>query len=1223
MGIEELTKKLKHEYYKRPGDPNDPSGGLPTIEDKVNALFTRLRENTRYDQCSDDELKILAAKMLKNNVTKSFTNTLTVMNKYDGKPSDPVWDQFTYEEILGMANDGVYVPKEFLDWANAMADTDTTSYEIEDTASSDSNTASNMEVDTDDTTRAGQQKKLQKFASKADKQEELLSQKSDELQVQGKDLENLQSDLEANQKLTLDKIDKISKEFQTLSSKAQSGEAMTDEEIRRYKELGAVLNTQGQELVAQTKNVEADLEHLLSQMDEVNDIVSVNKSISRTLESLSLTYAGAEGAKNHSYSYTASSGLNTFGAMEAYAYAAQGASIASTSGMIGVKLSFDSDDLQFKLNANAAIVDVTKNKVQTAKAEAQSIIPEDTRANDVADNTVSPDNTEGTGEIPANGENASENEAETPVVTGGAAPVESTNKTGNVDANTTASADGATGTAGVEDVESAGTVEGATVTTETAAGGEMDPEEAAVREYLTGCTSKSSELQTHIDNVSTLKDQVKDIKQSRFKDTLKATVVFNAAFKQFEDLLNRVRGGKNVTDADRAEYERLNGLLNSETGSLTLDMQAKIATLNDFSSSVQSGLSLCKENMRYADTAIEAGKNYALTHNAGNLDAKALLLNKENLYDRLYGKAGESIGRDVIDSGEALAKQSKSSLRLFIFSSGLNDFASQYSTQLTDQMNANNEKVNPLAQEFARIMGTADEENKAGNTEDTAKSNTAKAQKEEASQDDVDNVENTGKAAEDQAKDAKKADKDAVNDKKKCDQDIKKNTAEMKKAQAQIKNLTTENELADAQIMQLYSQAQGEIQAIEAGRNINAQEAQTRSMNSTVKVNGGDNTSTEPAAPAVDVQGNIATLGAIAQQSQQLGLRVTSNGRTIKVLETKSIKADKAIASASAAKYKIAVQEQKEKEQDIKDNQKLTKTISDVGKVFTATKLAGMGLMLMPWSYPAGMIMFTIGKYGEIASYVTNAAINVAQGNLLGAAINIGAAALSFASAPPTSAAATEGVKEGAKAGAKSTGSAAGNAAATEGAAAVGQEVGTEVGTEVAKDAGAEVAKDAGAEVAKDAGAEVVKDAGGEAIKEAGTEVAKDAGTEVVKETGAGAAEAAMPALSAPVQSPVLAVTKSAAAEGVEESMKAVSKQVSEEMAKEVAKQVTKEQIKVVVQNTLLEAAKQTLLAYGDKVQQKDTKEETNRKVLVQFERKKRDAMKRGVEKIKKSMRAR
>lgn len=1313
MGIEQLTEKLKAAYYTTPADPNDP-GKVKSLEEKINTLVTNLKDSDKYKDCSDDDLYNIARAMIRKGIVEQVTSTITTYATADGRPIDPIWDQFTYDEILGMAEDGVYVPQEILDWANGMADTDTTSYEIETTASSDSNTVSNLELDTDDTTRVGQQKKLQKFASKAEQQEDLLQEKSNELQEQGRDLESAQSDLEDDQKLTIDKINKLSQEFKTLDRKAQGGDTLSDEELRRYKELGTILNTQGQELIAQSENVEADIRDLLTQMNEVNTIIDVNKEISRTLESLSLPFAEAEGGKRHSYSNTSGSGLNTFGMMEAYAYAAQGMGIASTSGMIGVKLNFDSEDLQIKLNSNATIAGETIKRIGTirdsfvgvadasSKPNMSSNAPQEentTEENPTDENPQTIDNEkvqdiqkaeeegviditnpepEQTSVVNNNKNTATtqkeadvaaaviNNPEDTVVVTGAAAPAETqitnnpdqTAQADGVQAGTTATtaatetaptenAEGTTDAQGTTDTEA---VQGAATddTANTDNTGEMDPEEAAVREYLTGCSSKSTELQTKTDTVAVLRDEVKGLENSRLKDTIKSTVVFNAAFKDLEKLMDKVRGGNGLTDADIAEYQRLSAILDSQDGSIAVEMQTKVNVLNEFSSSVESGLTLSNDSITYAETAAEAGRAYALEHVERQNMPTRLMLKKDGLKDLLYGKSGESVGRDVIDSAEALAGQAKIARRMFAFSSGLKNFASTYSAQLSDTMNDNNAKVSPLTQEFQQLLNAQNAKNaqngqngqnglngQADSVNGTSNSGTKtqKGKEEKASQDDVDDVENKGKTAEDQAKDAKKADKEAVDDKKKADQDIKKNTLTMRRTQAQIKALTTENTLANSQIVELMSQAEGEIQAIQSlggnmNNNNNAQTPVTKTMNSTGAVTGGNSGTSNNSNTSIEIQGKVAMLGTIAQQSQQLGLRVTSNGRTINVLEAKTIKADRAITRAANAKYKIAVDEQKEKEQEIKDNQKLTKTISDIGKVFTATKLAGMGLMMTLWGYAAGLVMFTVGKYGEIATYVTNAAINVAQGNLLGAAINIGAAALSFASTPPTSAAATEGVKESAKAGAESAGEATGNAVASEGAAAAGENV----GTNLVEGAGAEIAKDTGSEVVKDAGTEVVKDAGAEAVKDAGTEVVKDAGAEVAKDTGAAAAESAVPAvaqgatvdsLQESVKALTQQVTSQAATQGIEESMKELSKKITEQMAAEFAKNAAKEQLKTVITNTVIEAGKQTLLSYGEKLQQKDSKEDTKKKVLVKFERQKRDEMRKGIEKIKKSLRAR
>ena len=86
--------------------------------------------------------------------------------------------------------------------------------------------------------------------------------------------------------------------------------------------------------------------------------------------------------------------------------------------------------------------------------------------------------------------------------------------------------------------------------------------------------------------------------------------------------------------------------------------------------------------------------------------------------------------------------------------------------------------------------------------------------------------------------------------------------------------------------------------------------------------------------------------------------------------------------------------------------------------------------------------------------------------------------------------------------------------------------------------------------------------------------------------------------------------------------MKEVSEKISQQIAAEAAKSAAKEQLKNSVKNTIVSTAQQSLLNYGEKLQQKDTKQDKKKKILTEFERKRRNEIRKGIEKIKKTMNA-
>lgn len=1086
-----------------------------------------LKKQDKYKDFSDDELLIIAAAKIAKNNTSIIGDDIHYSVLNPEKPSDPIWSQYDYEQILNMASEGVNVPKEFLDWANAMADSNITAYDLETDSSGDANDADNLNMSTDEDNQLARQQKLVRYASKAEQQGAFLEQANRTIQSDKTDIEDNRANLEREQAQAAEKIQKLTEEYNILNQKIANGESVSDADMQRFKELGTILNVQQQELMTKSKNFEAELKTLVSQMNSFNTVASVNDNINDELANLSLLYSGEEGGKRHSYTQAMLNSV-VVGDVAAYAYMVQGMNITTTATTISNNLQVLTNNFKASLNNNLDVANNFNIKANNNNSKAN-----------VENNT-------------------------------------DTNNQATLSATDEVSTDTVDETSDTSDVSETSDVQDGAETTQ-------DSEEVAMQKYIEDCSSKSSEMQTQKDSVTALKNQVQDLQKSRLADTVRSTAEFNKSLKSLEKLIGRIRNADSVSDKDMAEFQSLSSVLDSQNGTIATDMQAKIELLDGFSSAVKSSLEFSNETSDYADNVVEAGKAYAQEHIKYSVMMLRMASSKSEKYDILYGKSGESIARDVIDNGEALANQAIEAQNFLNSTAGLQTFAGQYSGQLTEKLSANDAKVTPLADEFEQIV--AEKSSNTNNADNSDKTNST-SKKEEATQDDINNVEDKGRSADKEAKEAKRDGQEALSDKEKCERDIKKNTMQMKQTKSQINKLTKENISNNVQIAQLHNQAENEAKlAAEEGSANSDSGLTSRSSNST---------STTSSA-----EEHLAIIDTLTAQSEKLGTQVTTNGSTINVLVAKSERTNKAIAKSYNAKYKYALQEQKQKEEDAQKNQKVIQTVTDVGKLFTTTKLTGLALMLMPWSAAAGTIMYNIGKYGEITSYVTNASLNVAQGNLLGAGINLGAAALSFASAAPTSSAATEGVKESAKEGLKEAGKEA------------GKEVATETGKEVAKEAVTETSKEAVKDVATEGAKEVAKDVGAETVK--------DATTEIVKDTTSTTLQSSVQSI-APDGLGVFSSTVSTA--GVGEAMKEVSEKVSQQIAAEAAKTAAKEQMKNTVKNTLVSTAQQSLLKYGEKLQQKDTTTDKKKKVLTEFERKRRNEIRKGIEKIKKTMNA-
>ncbi len=658
-----------------------------SLEERIQRIIENLLQDPKYQTWDTEDLETYARGLISLSFAKYVDSVLKNSVNNTGKPSDPIWGKYTYEEILEMSEIGVNVPQEFLDWANAMAAADTVSYELDTTESEDVCTVSNMENETDDKTSLGRQRKLQKYSSKANAQEELLKDKNDELQCQSRELDSLQRDLDSSQKLAMDKIEEYSNEFKILDDKARSGEDLSEDEIKRYKELGAVLNTEGRELIAQSADAIKELDTLLDEMSTVSDIIDVNQQIASTLETLSSQYSQEEGGKRLGSTNIDSGKI--FGDLELYAHAALSNTLSLSSSIIGINLEADSRDIQSKMNTNTSTAEIIRQNI-----------------NDIRD--------AGNSSVINSGDIKRVKETESTESSG--YEDDELNTEGTIDSDTAISSDEASDVESSEETED---ISGTEEAGEPAGAEEEDSLKASVQEYLDNSTIKISEIETFKSEFASLRDQVKSLQGHILRDKLSFKTRFNAAIKDYKSLLDKVKSGKELDGTEQEEYETLNAKLDTETGEFSTSLQSKISVLDDFTNMYSSGRQMVSEDIEYGNAAVEAGKSYALSerdggeisHTPGKMTGK---------YDTLYGKSGESLGRDVIDAGKNLISEARHTRKQFMVTKSLNEFASKRSADLSETLAESNSKVNDLNMQFAEIFGTNESKEQDEESNNTA-----------------------------------------------------------------------------------------------------------------------------------------------------------------------------------------------------------------------------------------------------------------------------------------------------------------------------------------------------------------------------------------------------------------------------------------------------------------------------------------------------------------------
>lgn len=1049
----------------------DPYKYLPKGEDvDVEAIVNALKNDPdgKYATLSEGELYQYAYGIVSQrqaNILKYGLQAATC-GLNNGKPNDPMWSQYTYQEIIAMEENGVLIPEDFLDWAHAMQDADTTSYQIE-TESEDSNTFENLEYDTESKSKSDIQKKAQAFASKAEAQEALTKNEIEKAKPLSAQVETKQNDISRQQQLSLDKMEDMKSEWTALDKKFQNGEALTDVEQKRYKELGTLLNAQQNDIIAKADSLSADIDDLLMQIDKVSNLVDTNNRIGDELKDVGLRLSTFEGGEKKAYlPNNKNTGLS--GMQASFYFAAMGNNLSIETATINTRLYFDTMDVQHKLNADVALSEIAAKQSFEVK-DVSKASEKDTSAQKQAQ-TQNPQGEEDI-PLPPNQSAQPQTKAEQPdaAITNGQ----------------TASTDEAQSAAGADTTSETAPSTDTGETTPTT--GAEDPLEAETRAYVEDCSSKNQDMLQAEEALQPIKEQVQQIKKNQKQEDAKLEKELKDALKEYNTLLKKVQSGNDLSKKEMTRFDQLGKLLSADNGKYIVQMQDKVDVLTGFSSELEKDINTTVENSQYGQQAVEKGKEYAKSVLG---DREALLntfwftaMSKEQKYDFLYGKAGESAGRDAIDGGEILIANADASNVRLSESLPLASFATEYSGVLNEKIANTNKEVNTMNQDFdeafkknaekkqaeggAQANENTDEQPALSGGTDEGASSAKVASKEkdpkDVTKDDGAKIEEQGKSIEKEGKEIKKEGKEAKKEKASTDAQIKREKNALKRSENEIKKIDQESQKIQQEFAVLNAEAEtiNAEMADEAAQEEEASAADDEAQPAPVaaasvienppavsmmKAVSAGNAYTAPPviSAAVSNQASISPvsrvskpstrtvastpkktvstsssnnsaqkterLNVISQQIQGYQGTLDINGKkvtTIQKTSSKKVKKLDKLYTKRQKDYSVKIEDAENKNDE---RSKFQKDVSKAAKLFNMVTIAGLALMVVPWTAAIGLKMTAIGAYGTSACYVTNSAIEVANGNFGAALLNFGAAVVSFATAGVSAGAALGGV---------------------------------------------------------------------------------------------------------------------------------------------------------------------------------------------------------------------
>lgn len=197
--------------------------------------FTRILDPEFDFEEGSDEEKIYNKRIARLKAFSAQMNSVSNMYYTDDESSE--WFGFTYEEIIGMANNGTVIPQEILDWAYAMMEANPIDSSLESEGTNDAH-ALYLELKSNPflNIKTITQVFVNKCEDKTDELEAFLEE-IDPIEVEMKEASEKAED---EKKRALQDIKSIVDEWKALQRKVDNGETLTENEQNRLEELQGI-----------------------------------------------------------------------------------------------------------------------------------------------------------------------------------------------------------------------------------------------------------------------------------------------------------------------------------------------------------------------------------------------------------------------------------------------------------------------------------------------------------------------------------------------------------------------------------------------------------------------------------------------------------------------------------------------------------------------------------------------------------------------------------------------------------------------------------------------------------------------------------------------------------------------------------------------------------------------------------------------------------------------
>ncbi len=319
----------------------------------------------------------------KNNINKA--NIITKYNieayaKKNGLVLDPIWSQYSAEEILQMADNGVNIPQEILDIAHTIQQQTASNYET---------TGKDEETNTEETTEKEPFLELipkaEKKIEKCEENNEKISDEIESILPETQKQEKSLADRLKKQRNTLDEYEGNIREWSKLQDKVNNGEALSSTEARRYAEITGMLEDKN----SNSDDFQIDKTEISRSLNKINILAVLGEELAN--ETIEIGDTLIDYTSQENYKTTRKTTSQQIGFLRSIVAMAQGKTLAEEASKTGNNTKEYTEETTNSVNDIASLLGIESsiaNNESNAEPSAEQKTPEENSVEESAKQTA-------------------------------------------------------------------------------------------------------------------------------------------------------------------------------------------------------------------------------------------------------------------------------------------------------------------------------------------------------------------------------------------------------------------------------------------------------------------------------------------------------------------------------------------------------------------------------------------------------------------------------------------------------------------------------------------------------------------------------------------------------------------------------------------------------------------------------------------------------------------